>query len=192
MQRIFVISAVLLGFSPALHADPKVGDKAPELDVAVDQAGKPVTVASKRGSWVLMTFGAHWCEPCAKELPVWDRVAQAYAGRIEFWAVNLSNEIKDGKKFHQKLKLAHLFRVYLPQDKSKSAEAYETGTFPSTFVVDPTGTVRAIHKGFKKGDEAVLRKALDALLVAPAAVVPAAVAPSAVPAGPAGARGSSK
>jgi len=55
-------------------------------------------------------------------------------------------------------------RVYLPQDKATADEQYDTGTFPSTFVVDPKGVIRYIHTGYEAGDEGKLKEHLLALL----------------------------
>lgn len=159
----------LLGFALAsalatpAAAEIKLGDRAPELDIAKTEAGKAWKLKNQKG-WVLMTFGAKWCVPCAKELPAWDKLAPQFAKKITFVAVNVNNNPKDGKKFHDKLKLKNMVRVYLPQDKATADEQYDTGTFPSTFVVDPKGVIRHIHTGYESGDEAKLKEHLLTLL----------------------------
>lgn len=145
------------------HAEIKVGDRAPELDAAKTEAGKDWKLKSVKG-WKLMTFGAKWCVPCAKELPAWDKLAPAFKGKITFIAVNVNNDRKDGKKFHDKLKLKNLLRIYMPQEQATADEQYDTGTFPSTFVVDPQGVIRHIHVGYESGDETKLKEELTKLI----------------------------
>ena len=84
-----------------------------------------------------------------------------------FVAVDLDEEIDVGKKFHDKLKLKNMQRVYLPAEKSGVAASYGAATMPSTFVGDPKGVVRFVKAGFEAGDAkseyAELKAELDKL-----------------------------
>ena len=143
----------LLAAATTAHADVlKVGDRLAELDVATDGAGKPIKLKSYRGKWVVVTVGADWCKPCAKELPTWDRLAGELKGKVVFVAVDIDDEIAVGKKFHDKLKLKHMVRAYLPSDKSGVAGNYGSDHMPSTFVADDKGVVRLVREGFEAGD----------------------------------------
>lgn len=161
-----LLAAVGLALVAATHqvayAEIKVGDRAPELDAAKTEAGKEWKLKNVKG-WKLMTFGAKWCVPCAKELPAWDKLAPSFKGKVTFIAVNVNNDRKDGKKFHDKLKLKNLLRIYMPQEQATADEQYDTGTFPSTFVVDPQGIIRHIHVGYESGDEDKLKEELTKL-----------------------------
>jgi peroxiredoxin len=160
-----VIALTLIAAAGVAYADDvKVGDRAADFDIATNEAGKDVRLKDYKGKWVLITFGAHWCKPCAAELPAWDALAPTFKDKITFVAVNISNKIDDGKKFNKKLKLKNLTKVYLPQDKSATDDQYDTGTFPSTFVIDPKGVIRYIHKGYESGDADKLSKSLTDLL----------------------------
>jgi peroxiredoxin len=161
---------VALATAPALaHADVlKVGDRAVELDVAQDAAGKAFKLKQLKGGWYLVTVGAHWCGPCEKELPTWDKLAPEFAGKVTFVAVNISDKVEDGKKFTTKLKLKNMKLVYMPAKKSGVIDRYGADHMPSTFVVDPQGVVRFVREGFEKGDvdgeKAALKAALTKLL----------------------------
>lgn len=155
----------LIGAASAANADVlKVGDRLAELDVATDAAGKPIKLKSFRGKWVVVTVGADWCKPCAKELPTWDRLAGELKGKVVFVAVDIDDEIDVGKKFHDKLKLKHMVRAYLPSDKSGVAGNYGSDHMPSTFVADDKGVVRMVREGFEAGDaDGEYKKFKDAL-----------------------------
>jgi thiol-disulfide isomerase/thioredoxin len=150
--------------APALADKVAEGDRAPELDIAKTEAGKAFKLKSYKGQWVFVTFGGSWCKPCAKELPAWDKLAPKYADKMKFVAVNIDNDPAKGKKFNAKLKIKNLMKVYLPADTASGDDNYETGTFPSTFVIDPKGIVRLVHKGYASGDDGDVAKRLDALL----------------------------
>jgi thiol-disulfide isomerase/thioredoxin len=152
-RRIAMRAAVLalLVLAGTAHADDlKVGDRLAELDSAKDAAGKPFKVKAIKG-WRVLTFGASWCKPCAKELPAWDKIAPDYKGKVTFIAVDLDGDMATGKEFHKKLKLAHMTLTYLSPDSAVAAK-YGSDHMPTTVLADPAGVIRYIRGGFEKGD----------------------------------------
>lgn len=161
MLRSLAILALVAGTASANTL--QVGDRVKELDVAVDAAGKPFKLQKLKGKWLVVTVGAAWCKPCAKELPQWDKIAGAKAGKVTFVAIDIDDEIDDGKRFHEKLKIKNLTKVYMPNEKSSVGGNYGSDTMPTSFIVDPQGVVRYVHKGFNAGDEKKLAAELDKL-----------------------------
>ena len=143
---------IVLAFAATAHAEVKKGDHFVELD-AKTAAGKKFRLKDMAGKWVLYTFGASWCEPCRKELPAWDKVAAKLGGKVLFVAVNINTDFDEGKQFVESLKLRRIFPVFLPDENSPAMKAYDPDRMPSTFVIDPTGVVRLVQYGYKKGDE---------------------------------------
>jgi thiol-disulfide isomerase/thioredoxin len=161
---LLAIAAMAATAAPALADVLKVGDRFAELDVATDAAGKPVKLKAFAGKWIVITVGAEWCKPCAKELPTWDRIAGELKSKVVFVAIDIDDELEVGKRFHDKLKLKHMQRVYLPSDKSSVVARYGSDHMPSTFVVDPKGVVRLVREGFEAGDiDGEYKKFKDAL-----------------------------
>jgi thiol-disulfide isomerase/thioredoxin len=158
MRAVFLApaaAALLLIIAPATPARAdvlKVGDRLAELDIATDGNGKPIKLKSFKGKWVVITVGADWCKPCAKELPTWDKLAGELKGKVVFVAVDIDDEIDVGKKFHDKLKLRNMVRAYMPSEKSGVAASYGSDHMPSTFVGDPQGVVKLVREGFEAGD----------------------------------------
>lgn len=150
-RRLTAMRALAIVFVMALvgtaHADLKVGDRMKELDIAVDVHGKPVKLKSISG-WRFVSANAAWCEPCKKELPVWDKLAGELGSKITMIALSLDNEVSDGKAFHKKLKLRNMKLVYMPEEKSAVAASYGASTMPASYVIDPDGVVKYVHKGF--------------------------------------------
>ena len=159
-----VIVALLAAAAPHASASVKEGDHFVELDGAKTAQGKTFKLGTMKGKWVLYSFGAKWCQPCHKEIPAWDKIAPKFAGKILFVAVNINNDPAEGKEFIDSLKLKHMLAVFLPADKSEAMKKYDPDHMPSTFVIDPTGTVRLVEYGFDKGDDAKLAAKLDALV----------------------------
>ena len=149
-MRGLLVLLMLTFAAPAFAETLKVGDRIAELDTAVDANGKAFKVKPLKG-WRMLTFGASWCKPCAKELPAWDKIAPQWSGKVSFIAVDLDAETADGKKFHKKLKLKNMTLVYLSPDSAVAAK-YGSDHMPTTVLADPEGVIRYVRGGFEKGD----------------------------------------
>ncbi len=149
MRAVLIVLGLVLA-GPAFADELKVGDRLAELDTAVDAAGKPFRLKPIKG-WKMITFGASWCKPCAKELPAWDKLAPEWKDKVAFVAVDLDSEIGEGKAFHKKLKLKNMTLVYLSPDSAIAAK-YGSDHMPTTVLADPQGVIRYIRGGFEKGD----------------------------------------
>jgi thiol-disulfide isomerase/thioredoxin len=163
---VVVLALALLAIaaaSPAARAGVKEGDHYVELDGAKTAQGKTFKLSVMAGKWVLYSFSAKWCQPCHKELPALDKIAPKFAHKVLFVAVNINNDEADAKEFFAGLKLRHIFPVHVAED-SAGLTAYDPDRMPSTFVIDPSGTVRLVHFGFEKGDENALAAKLNALV----------------------------
>ncbi|MCW5807031.1 MAG: TlpA family protein disulfide reductase [Deltaproteobacteria bacterium] len=160
--RALPLLLVLAATQPAFAGILAVGDPAVELDTAQDDSGKSFKLKQVDG-WRVVTIGADWCKPCHKELKAWDRLA-GDNGKVTFITIAIDNDVKDGKRLHKDLKIKHMKRVYMPADKTAVAVRYGSAVMPTTFVIDPEGRVRHVHKGYDPGDEDKLKKALAKLV----------------------------
>ena len=121
----------------------KIGERLPDIK-GTDANDKATTVRGGPG-WLFVTVGASWCEPCAKELPAWDKVAPDYP-KLTWVAIDISEKTADGKAFHNKLGIKNLGRVY-----TREANIGNLGSvMPSSYVVDPKGVIRFERCGFEK------------------------------------------
>jgi thiol-disulfide isomerase/thioredoxin len=146
------IATVLVALTHHAHADElKVGDRVSELDTAVDAKGKSFKIKAFKGKWLMLTFGASWCKPCAKELPAWDGIVPDWKAKVEFIAVDLDESTDEGKQFHDGLKLKNMTRAYLSPNSAVAAK-YGAEHMPTTVLADPQGVIRYIRGGFEKGD----------------------------------------
>jgi thiol-disulfide isomerase/thioredoxin len=99
MRPVFVavvLAAVVAIGSPAYAGELKVGDRVAERDGSVDANGKAFKVKPIKG-WKMLTFGASWCKPCAKELPAGDKLAPAWKDKVTFVAVDRFRGQIDGQ-----------------------------------------------------------------------------------------------
>ena len=146
------VLVLLLAAGTAYADELKVGDRLTELDTAVDYKGKSFKLRAFKGKWVMLTFGASWCKPCAKELPAWDKLAPDWKSKVEFIAVDLDSKADDGRRFHDKdVRIKNMTRAYLSPDSAVAAK-YGSDHMPTTVLADPQGVIRYVRGGFEKGD----------------------------------------
>jgi thiol-disulfide isomerase/thioredoxin len=96
---------------------------------------------------VFVNFWATWCEPCRRELPA----LQAFSQREQtsnaplILAVNIGETPEQIAPFFDELGISDL-TVLLDTNWGVS-DLYQTEVYPSTFVINPAGTVVDFHLG---------------------------------------------
>lgn len=65
----------------------KAADGLPDVTLACLGGGPDVAMARLRGPMVVNLF-AQWCEPCRKELPIYQRFHEKYDGRVDVLGVD--------------------------------------------------------------------------------------------------------
>src|SRR5437879_12722482 len=84
-----LVAAVLAGCAQhaATLAEPKepkpgeIGSRLPEFSVK-DLQGHEISSSALSGNVVLFDFWATWCQPCKKEMPVYQGLINKYASRV--------------------------------------------------------------------------------------------------------------
>ena len=133
---------------------------APDFELPSLEGGSPITLSSLRGHVVVLNFWASWCAPCRVEAPGLRRVSERYRERgVRFLGVDYRDNDAAARAFIGE------FRLRYPSvtDPSGSlAYDYELIGFPTTFIIDPAGTIRYRFVGYL--DEEVLVDALNDVL----------------------------
>jgi len=157
MRQILLVFGLVIGLLASSTAQAKVraGDRAAELSSVKDGSGRRLKLKRYRGKVVVLTFGASWCKPCAKELPAYEKLSRKFSKKkVVFLAVNIDSGVAAGKKFFRRLGVKRMVKGF---DPSKgSVESWDPPTMPSTFVIDKRGIVRHMHKGYESGDAKAL------------------------------------
>jgi thiol-disulfide isomerase/thioredoxin len=125
-----------------------------------DPEGKPVSISSFRGKYVLIDFWASWCRPCRMENPNVVAVYNKYKDkRFTILGVSL-DQAKDA--WINAIKMDNLAWSHVSDLKgwgNAVAAQFQVRSIPQNFLVDPEGHIIA-----KNLRGAVLEKKLDALL----------------------------
>jgi thiol-disulfide isomerase/thioredoxin len=150
------------------------GKPAPALQVTQYLGAQPPTLASLKGSPVLLFFWAHWCVDCKAEVPVIARLRQEFAaeGLVVIGPTQLYGYAAQGADASPEQERAYIesvrSRFYsslqdMPVPLSKqNFNAYGASTTPTLVVLNRAGQVSMYHPGAMPYDE--LRSALEKVM----------------------------
>ncbi len=143
--------------SPAAAA-PAVGVEAPDFTLT-DEAGAEHTLSALRGAPVVVNFWASWCGPCLHELPRLEELRQQTD--VPVVLVNLDTQRGPAKGAIGRVEHSMLS---LFDPKGAVAKAWEPPAMPTTYLIDPDGTVREVLTGaIEEDDVAELAQRVGAL-----------------------------
>ena len=113
-------------------------DLAPDFTLN-DLSGKPLTLSSLRGKYVILDFWGSWCVWCIKGFPQMKEYYQKYAGKFEILGIDCNDPEAKWKAAVEKYELPWL-HVYCPRD-SNVLDLYEIQGFPTKIIVGPDGKI---------------------------------------------------
>ena len=134
----------------------------------VDLDGRKVALDSLvAGGPVVLNFWATWCGPCRREMPELEKIYRDFSAKgVQFCAVSLDRNISR-TALEQFLKKGGVTLPIYRDGTGVLAKAFKVTAIPATMVFAKGGAVHYQTKGFKPGDEILLRKKIEALIVAP-------------------------
>ena len=167
ISTLLAVVLVLIGcaFSPVSSAaemrDFDENRATPGLSLN-DMHGDPHTLADYRGKVVLVNFWAGWCHPCLQEIPELISLAQKLDQKpFVILAINVGEE---REKFGGFVRRMDEHMVILMDTESEAFERWKGIGLPSTFVLDPAGSIRYEAYGPVDWDRQDVIAALTALM----------------------------
>lgn len=104
-----------------------------------DLNGKPLSLASLRGKYVVLDFWGTWCGWCIKGIPQMKEYYNKYKGKFEILSIDCNDTQEKWKAGVAKYELPWL-NVYNPRD-SKVLSDYGIQGFPTKIIVGPDGKI---------------------------------------------------
>src|ERR1700751_812072 len=150
MRNAIAAIVAALGLSlPALAGSSPEGP-APAFTLAAS-SGQQVSLAQYKGQVVMINFWASWCGPCRTEMPLLESIYKKY-NKMGFTMLGVNVE-PDSNAANEWLKATPGSFPILYDRDSKVSKLYDVSGMPSTVIIDRTGKVRVLHRGYKPGDE---------------------------------------
>lgn len=145
----------------------EVREKAPAPDVTLRTLdGRPLALKELRGKVLLVNFWATWCLPCQWEMPLMEKLYQAYKDR-GFVVVAISVDQQGAavvKPFVESRKLTY---PVLLDTRLEGAQQFGLKGIPATFLIDRDGLVKGVTYGPKEWDGKEARAVIESLLGSP-------------------------
>ena len=148
MKRLLTAALLLVALAvprggsaePAALSGPQIGSPAPAFALK-KLDGETVTLADFKGKTLVLNVWATWCPPCREEMPSLIATApRLMKGDVAFLGVDTTEAAPIVRAYSVAKGLP--YPQAIDSDKSFS-NAYDVQYFPTTYVIDPQGVLRA-------------------------------------------------
>lgn len=149
------------GPEKAAMAAGEIGSRLPDFSVK-DLQGHPLSSTELRGKVVLVDFWATWCQPCKKEMPGYQKLADRYGSRgfvVIGFKSDAMMDAEDPIQFARKIGV-HYPLVVATNEVNQKFGGIEG--LPTTMLYDREGILRMKVVGFEYTDN--VESALKPLL----------------------------
>ncbi len=121
-----------------------------------------VTDSTYLGRVTYVDFWASWCGPCRLSLPALNRLSKEFdAADFGVVAISVDYVDEDALDFLKRYPVDYPVAI----DKTgNSGRDFAVAGMPSGYLIGRDGLIRKVHVGFRKGDEALLREQIQALI----------------------------
>lgn len=120
----------------------QVGMEAPNFE-ATTIDGKKISLSSLRGKVVLIDFWATWCPSCIGEIPQLTAAAVRFKGKFDILAVSADDNRAAIKSLGKSIKLPGIQTWDMQGDSYPIVEKYNIQAFPTWYLLDAQGIIRA-------------------------------------------------
>lgn len=157
--RVLALAALLLPVAvPA--SSGLAGQPAPDFALK-SIAGANLRLSEYRGQVVLISFWAQWCNRCTEQLSMLSELQKRYGdANLRILAVNIDPDDQAARETAGRLNITVLHDA----DQSVVRE-YDPSVLPFAVLVDPHGTVRQVHAGYRAEDAVTFADELAALIL---------------------------
>ena len=122
------------------------GNMAPDFTL-MDINGKPLTLSSLRGKWLILDFWGSWCGWCIKGMPKMKEYYAKYAGKLEILGVDCNDTVEKWKAAVAKHEIPWLHVYWDKENGDNPVDMYGVRGFPTKVVIDPEGEIAKIIVG---------------------------------------------
>lgn len=120
------------------------GKMAPDFTLN-DLNGKPFTLSSLRGKYVILDFWGSWCGWCIKGMPDMKKYYEKYRGKFEIVGIDCNDSEQKWKKAVADNELPWI--NVKNETKDATPQRYAVKGYPTKVVVAPDGTIAKVIEG---------------------------------------------
>ena len=141
------------------------GDRAPPCAARSLDSGAAIDLAAYRGKVVYLDFWASWCGPCRESFPFMNELDREFRDQgLAIVAVSVDKTAEDARRFVER----HPAQFALALDVVAACPAaYDLPGMPTSYLIDRTGSVRAVRAGFRSTDKSEIRRQVAEALARP-------------------------
>ena len=134
-----VVAAVLLTSGGKKAGNATRGEAAPNFTLPSLQDGKgSISLASYKGTPVLVNFWATWCVPCKDEMPLLEAAHKKWASKVQFVGIDRQDYKPDALRFAQDTRVTYP----LAADPDATLDgAYRLRGMPTSVFIDRNGRI---------------------------------------------------
>ena len=134
-----VVAAVLLTSGGKKTGSAAGGEAAPDFTLSSLQDGRgSVSLASYKGTPVLVNFWATWCVPCKDEMPLLEAAHKKWGSKVQFIGIDRQDYKPDALAFAQKTRVTYP----LAADPDATLDgAYRLRGMPTSVFIDRNGRI---------------------------------------------------
>lgn len=130
----------------AVPATATEGQPAPDFTLN-DPEGKPLSLSSLRGQYVVLDFWGTWCKWCVKGIPDMRACYEKYEGKFEMLSIDFGDDEDTWLKAIDSYKMDWK-HVITDEESARELQAlYAIEGFPTKIIVDPEGKIEYICVG---------------------------------------------
>ncbi|MBG43124.1 MAG: thiol-disulfide oxidoreductase [Aequorivita sp.] len=149
----------LVSFSPS-EKDKAEREKMENYQWSLQQLnGKEINFSQSKNKVTIVNFWATWCPPCVAEMPSFQKLYDAYGGKVDFYFIT-SEESEKVKRFLQKNE--YTLPVFLQEQQAP--KQLRSQALPTTYVISKTGEIIIEEEGAADWNSEKTRMLLDNLL----------------------------
>ena len=137
--------------------EPHVGEPAPDFSAIGVNDGQLFTLRTHRGETIVMELGGlTWCAPCQFMAPIFQKLWLEFKPQGVQFIYLLWEERKTDKELND---IINQFGLTMPVFTDQSViNKYQTGSWPTSYIINAKGIICDKHIGGGSGDPAVVEQ----------------------------------